>query len=160
MKRGSYIRNAAFGALAVAALFAAASLAENKAAAPASEPRVILTDRAPKPVAAFSQAVEANGFIFVAGITPRDPKSGQVIEGDIAQQTERVLENIKAILESAGSSLSRAVKTTVYLKDMGDFDAMNGVYARYFPSNPPARATVEVARLHAGSVEIELIALR
>jgi 2-iminobutanoate/2-iminopropanoate deaminase len=160
MKQGPYLRIAAFSALAAAALPGAASFAENQAAAPASEPRVILTDRAPKPVAAFSQAIEANGFIFVAGITPRDPKTGQVIEGDIARQTERVLENIKAILESAGSSLSRAVKTTVYLKDMGDFDAMNSVYARYFPSNPPARATVEVSNLHAGRVEIELIALR
>ena len=114
----------------------------------------------PRTVATFSQAIEANGFIFVAGITPRDPKDGHVIEGDIALQTERVLENIKAIVESAGSSLDRTVKTTVYLKDMEEFDAMNKVYARYFPSNPPARATVEVSRLHAGRVEIELIALR
>jgi 2-iminobutanoate/2-iminopropanoate deaminase len=160
MRRGEYLRSGAFGAFAIAALLGAASIAENRAAEPSSGIRVISTDRAPKPVATFSQAIEANGFIFVAGITPRDPKSGQVIEGDIAQQTERVLENIKAIIESAGSSLSRAVKTTVYLKDMGDFDAMNSVYARYFPSNPPARATVEVSRLHAGRVEIELIALR
>src|SRR6516164_8508638 len=154
MKRGAYLSIGVFGALTITALLGAGSLAEDKAAAPAPEPRVILTDRAPKPVATFSQAIEANGFIFVAGITPRDPKTGQVIQGDIAQQTERVLENIKAILESAGSSLSRAVKTTVYLKDMNDFDAMNSVYARYFPSNPPARASVEVSNLHAGRVEI------
>jgi 2-iminobutanoate/2-iminopropanoate deaminase len=160
MKIASHFRTGALGALTIAAVLGAASFAENRAATPASEIRVILTDRAPKPVATFSQAIEANGFIFVAGITPRDPKTAQVIEGDIALQTERVLENIKAILESAGSSLSRAVKTTVYLKDMGDFDAMNAVYARYFPSNPPARATVEVSRLHAGNVEIELVAAR
>jgi 2-iminobutanoate/2-iminopropanoate deaminase len=160
MQRKIFWRNAAASGLAAALLLGAAGLVENKAAAPASELRAILTDRAPKPVATFSQAIEANGFIFVAGITPRDPKTGQVIEGDIALQTERVLENIKAIVEAAGSSLDRAVKTTVYLKDMDDFDAMNKVYARYFPSRPPARATVEVSRLHAGRVEIELIALR
>jgi 2-iminobutanoate/2-iminopropanoate deaminase len=160
MKGRPNLHIAAAAALAAALLPGAASVAETMAAAPSSEPRVILTDRAPKPVATFSQAIEANGFIFVAGITPRDPKTGQVIQGDIAQQTERVLENIKAILESAGSSLARAVKTTVYLKDMNDFDAMNSVYARYFPSNPPARATVEVSNLHAGRVEIELIAVR
>jgi 2-iminobutanoate/2-iminopropanoate deaminase len=160
MKRRTFLRNAAASALAVAVLLAVASLTENKAAAPGAGIRVISTDRAPKPVATFSQAIEANGFIFVAGITPRDPKTGQVIDGDIALQTERVLENIKAIVESAGSSLDRAVKTTVYLKDMDDFDAMGKVYARYFPTNPPARATVEVSRLHAGRVEIELIALR
>jgi 2-iminobutanoate/2-iminopropanoate deaminase len=160
MQQKTILRNAAASGLAVAVLLGAASLAENKAAAPASELRVISTDRAPKPVATFSQAIEANGFIFVAGITPRDPKTGQVIEGDIALQTERVLENIKAIVEAAGSSLERTVKTTVYLKDMDDFDAMNKVYARYFPAHPPARATVEVSRLHAGRVEIELIALR
>lgn len=160
MKRRTFLRNAAASALAVAVLLAVASLTENKAAAPGAGIRVISTDRAPKPVATFSQAIEANGFIFVAGITPRDPKTGQVIDGDIALQTERVLENIKAIVESAGSSLDRAVKTTVYLKDMDDFDAMGKVYARYFPTHPPARATVEVSRLHAGRVEIELIALR
>ncbi len=160
MKRTAVLRNAGIGAMAFAVMLGIAGVAENKAAAPSGGIGVILTDRAPKPVATFSQAIEANGFIFVAGITPRDPKTGQVIEGDITVQTERVLENIKAILESTNSSLGRAVKTTVYLKNMDDFDAMNKVYARYFPSNPPARATVEVSRLHAGHVEIELIAAR
>jgi 2-iminobutanoate/2-iminopropanoate deaminase len=159
MMRKTFLRGAAASGLGLAILFALASLAENKAAV-GTGIRVISTDRAPKPVATFSQAIEANGFIFVAGITPREPKTGQVIEGDISLQTERVLETIKVILESAGSSLDRAVKTTVYLKDMDDFDAMNKVYARYFPSNPPARAAVEVSRLHAGRVEIELIALK
>jgi 2-iminobutanoate/2-iminopropanoate deaminase len=155
MKQRINFRKAAVAVLIVAGV-AGAALAQHRD----GQIRVILTDRAAKPVATFSQAIEANGFIFVAGITPRDPKTGRVIEGDISQQTERVLENIKGIVEAGGSSLSRAVKTTVYLKDMNDFDAMDKVYARYFPSNPPARATVEVARLHAGRVEIELVALR
>jgi 2-iminobutanoate/2-iminopropanoate deaminase len=160
MRRTSLLRKAALAGLAIVFVLVLASLSENRADAPQGQPRVILTDRAPKPVATFSQAMEANGFIFVAGITPRDPKTGQVIEGNIEVQTERVLENIKAIVESAGSFLSQAVKTTVYLKNMNDFDAMNKVYTRYFPSNPPARATVEVSALHAGQVEIELIAMR
>ena len=88
-----------------------------------------------------------------------DPKTGQVIEDDITKQTDLVMQNIKAILDAAGTSLDRTVKTTVYLKDMNDFDAMGSVYARYFPENPPARATVEVARLHGGRVEIELVAV-
>ncbi len=155
-----HLHHAGAAALTAALLLGAASLAQNKAAAPEAGIGVISTDRAAKPVATFSQAVTANGFIFVAGITPRDPKTGHVIEGDISQQTERVLENIKGILEAGGSSLARSVKTTVYLQNMGDFDAMDKVYARYFPSNPPARSTVEVSRLHAGRVEIELIALR
>jgi 2-iminobutanoate/2-iminopropanoate deaminase len=155
MKQKINFSKAAAAMLVVAGLIGA-TLAQNRD----GPIRVILTDRAAKPVATFSQAIEANGFIFVAGITPRDPKSGRVVDGDVSQQTERVLENIKGILEAGGSSLSRAVKTTVYLKDMNDFDAMDKVYARYFPANPPARATVEVARLHAGRVEIELIALR
>jgi 2-iminobutanoate/2-iminopropanoate deaminase len=121
--------------------------------------REISTDRAPKPVGPFSQAIKANGFVFVAGITARDPKTGQVIEDEITRQTELVMESIKAILEAAGSSFDRTVKTTVYLKDMNDFDAMGKVYSRYFPSHPPARATVEVSRLHGGRVEIELIAV-
>lgn len=121
---------------------------------------VISTDRGPKAIGPYSQAIRANGFVFVSGQIPFDPATSQLIEGDIARQTERVLENLKGIVEAAGSSLERVVKTTVYLKDIADFTAMNEVYARYFPANPPARATVEVARLPRDArVEIELIAL-
>ncbi len=159
MKRRTFLRNAAVSGLAAAVAPRVASGADNKPASSGSKLRAISTDRAPKPVGPFSQAIKANGFVFVAGITARDPKSGQVIEDDITRQTELVLENIKAILEAADSSLDRTVKTTVYLKDMNDFDAMGKVYSRYFPSHPPARATVEVARLHGGRIEIELIAV-
>ncbi|HWX38805.1 MAG TPA: Rid family detoxifying hydrolase [Candidatus Sulfotelmatobacter sp.] len=159
MKRRSFLRNAATGGLAVAVAPIAAVSADPKATASDTGLRAISTDRAPKPVGPFSQAIKANGFVFVAGITARDPKSGQVIEDNITKQTEMVMENIKAILEAAGSSFDRTVKTTVYLKDMNDFDAMGKVYSRYFPAHPPARATVEVARLHGGRIEIELIAL-
>lgn len=159
MKRRTFLRNAAAGGLAAAAVPGAATSAENKPASSGAKLREISTERAPKPVGPFSQAIKANGFVFVAGITARDPKTGQVIEDDITRQTELVMENIKAILEAADSSFDRTVKTTVYLKDMNDFDAMGKVYSRYFPSHPPARATVEVARLHGGRIEIELIAL-
>src|SRR6266481_5785090 len=159
MKRRAFLRTAAAGGLAAAVAPGIAVSADNKPAATGTKLRAISTDRAPKPVGPFSQAIKANGFVFVAGITARDPKSGQVIEDDITRQTELVMENIKAILEAAGSSFDQTVKTTVYLKDMNDFDGMGKVYSRYFPSHPPARATVEVARLHGGRVEIELIAV-
>ncbi len=121
---------------------------------------VVSTDRGPKAIGPYSQAVRANGFIFVSGQVALDPRTQQMIEGDIARQTERVLENLQGIVEAAGSSLSHVVKTTVYLKDMGDFAAMNEVYGRYFAAHPPARATVEVARLPKDArVEIDLIAL-
>jgi 2-iminobutanoate/2-iminopropanoate deaminase len=121
---------------------------------------VISTDRGPKAIGPYSQAIKANGFVFVSGQIPLDPRTQQMVEGDIARQTERVLENLKGILEGAGSSLDRVVKTTVYLKDLGDFAAMNEVYGRYFGATMPARATVEVARLPRDArVEIELIAL-
>jgi len=159
MKRRTFLSNAAASGLVAAVLPGAASSAQSKPAGSGAKLQVISTPRAPKPVGPFSQAIKANGFVFVAGITPRDPQTGQVIEGDIRKLTERVMESIKAILEAAGSSLDRTVKTTVYLQDMKDFDAMGEVYSRYFPSNPPARATVEVARLHGGRIEIELIAV-
>jgi 2-iminobutanoate/2-iminopropanoate deaminase len=159
MKRRTFLSHAAAGGLAAAIMPGNASRAQNKPAASGTKVREIATDRAPKPVGPFSQAIKANGFVFVAGITARDPKSGQVIEDNITLQTELVMENIKAILEAADSSFDRVVKTTVYLKDMNDFDAMGKVYSRYFPSHPPARATVEVVRLHGGRVEIELIAV-
>ena len=159
MKRRTFLGHAAAGGLVAAVAPGVASSAQNKLTASGTKIREISTDRAPKPVGPFSQAIKANGFVFVAGITARDPKTGQVIEDNITPQTELVMENIKAILEAAESSLDRVVKTTVYLKDMNDFDAMGKVYSRYFPSHPPARATVEVARLHGGRVEIELIAV-
>ncbi len=121
---------------------------------------VIATDRGPKAIGPYSQAIRANGFIFISGQIPLDPKTQQMVEGNIAQQTERVLENLKGILEAAGSSLPHVVKTTVFLKDLNDFAAMNEVYGRYFSAHPPARATVEVSALPKGaSIEIELIAL-
>jgi len=159
MERRTFLRNAAASGLAAAVAPEVVTAAQNKPAPSITRLREISTDQAPKPVGPFSQAIMANGFIFVAGQTARDPKTGQVIEDEITRQTERVMENLKAVLESAGSSLDKTVKTTVYLKDMNDFDAMGKVYSRYFPSHPPARATVEVSRLHGGRVEIELIAL-
>jgi len=122
--------------------------------------QVISTDRGPKAIGPYSQAIKANGFIFISGQIALDPKTNQLVEGDIRVQTERVLENLKGIVEAAGSSFDRVVKTTVFLKDMGEFAAMNEVYARFFPKDPPARATVEVARLPRDvRVEIDLIAL-
>ncbi len=121
--------------------------------------QVIATEKAPKAIGPYSQAILGNGFAFLSGQIPLDPATGQIIEGDIAAQTERVLENIKAVLEACGSSLGRVVKTTVFLKDMGEFARMNEVYGRYFPSNPPARSTVEAARLPRDvRVEIDAIA--
>lgn len=122
--------------------------------------QIISTDRGPKAIGPYSQAIKANGFIFISGQIALDPKTNQLVEGDIRVQTERVLENLKGIVEAGGSSLDRVVKTTVFLKDMGEFAAMNEVYARFFPKEPPARATVEVARLPRDvRVEIDLIAL-
>ena len=119
---------------------------------------IISTDKGPKAIGPYSQATQANGFIFTAGQVAFDPATGQIVEGDVARQTARVMENLKAIVEAAGSSLDRAVKATVYLKDMNDFAAMNEVYGRYFPANPPARSTVEAARLPRDvRVEIDLI---
>lgn len=121
---------------------------------------IIATEKGPKAIGPYSQAVKANGFIFTAGQVAFDPATSQLVEGDVARQTARVFENLKAIVEAAGSSLDRAVKATVYLKDMNDFAAMNEVYARYFPANPPARSTVEAARLPRDvRVEIDLIVL-
>ena len=121
---------------------------------------VISTQHGPKAIGPYSQAVRANGFIFISGQVAFDPATSQLVEGDIAAQTDRVLQNLKGIVEAAGSMLDKTVKTTVFLKDMNDFAKMNEVYARYFPANAPARSTVEVARLPRDvSVEIDLIAL-
>jgi 2-iminobutanoate/2-iminopropanoate deaminase len=123
--------------------------------------QIISTDRAPAAIGPYSQAVRFQGdLIFTAGQIPLDPVSGQLVGKTVAAQTERVLENLSAILTAAGSSLDRVVKTTVFLKNMSDFADMNMVYGRYFASNPPARSTVEVARLPKDVlVEIECLAL-
>ena len=120
---------------------------------------VVITDRGPKPIGPYSQAIKSGGFIFISGQVAIDPKSGELTGGEIGQQTERVLNNVKAILEAAGANLHHVVKTTVFLKDMNDFAAMNEIYGRYFTSAPPARSTVQVARLPKDAlVEIEVTA--
>ena len=122
---------------------------------------VVLTDKAPQPIGPYSQAVKVNGFLYLSGQVAIDPRSNTFAGGGIAAQTERVMENIRAILEAGGSSLRHAVKTTVFLKEMDDFAAMNEVYARYFlDAAAPARSTVQVARLPKDAlVEIEVIAV-
>ena len=120
---------------------------------------IVLTDRGPKPIGPYSQAIKVNGLLFVSGQVALDPKTNEFLGGDIAKQTERVLENLKGIVEAAGSKLGHIVKITVFLKNMSEFGAMNDVYARYFPAAPPARSTVEVARLPKDAlVEMEVIA--
>ena len=120
----------------------------------------VATDQGPKAIGPYSQAVRANGFVFLSGQIALDPKTQKIIEGGIVVQTERVLENLKGIVEAAGASLQRVVKTTVFLADMNDFAEMNEVYSRYFATHPPARSTVEVSRLPRDvRVEIDLIAL-
>jgi 2-iminobutanoate/2-iminopropanoate deaminase len=121
---------------------------------------IVSTDHGPKAIGPYSQGVKANGFVFISGQIALNPATGQLVEGGIAQQTERVLENLRGIVEASGSSMHKAVKVSVFLKDMNDFAAMNEVYARFFPSAPPARSTVEVARLPKDvRIEIDLIAL-
>ena len=121
--------------------------------------KTLSTDRAPRAIGPYSQAVISNGFAFLSGQIPLDPATNQLIEGDIAAQTERVFENMRGVLEACGSSFARVVKTTVFLKDMGEFAKMNEVYGRYFPENAPARSTVEAARLPRDvRVEIDCIA--
>ena len=124
------------------------------------KPEVITTDRAPKAVGAYAQAVRANGFLFLSGQIPLDPSSGEMVAGDVGVQARRVLDNLRAVLESAGSALERVVKSTIYLTDMKDFAVVNQIYAEYFPEAKPARATVAVAALPRGAaVEIDMIAL-
>jgi 2-iminobutanoate/2-iminopropanoate deaminase len=121
---------------------------------------VIATNDGPKAIGPYSQAIKANGFVFVSGQIPFDPETQQLIEGDISAQTERVLQNLSGILTAAGSSLDKVVKAGVFLKNMSDFAAMNEVYGRYFTESPPARSTVEVARLPKEVlVEIDIIAI-
>lgn len=121
---------------------------------------VIATEKAPAAVGPYSQAIKTNGFVYTAGQIPLDPATGQVVGGDIQAQTMRALQNLQAVLESAGTNLANVVKTTVFLQDMGDFAAMNEIYARFFDQAPPARSAVEVARLPLGvDIEIEAVAL-
>jgi len=121
---------------------------------------VITTDQAPKAIGPYSQAIRAAGLVFTSGQVAIDPATQQVIAGDIAAQTERVLKNLSALLRTAGTSLDKAVRCTVFLKNMGDFAAMNEVYGRYFGQAPPARTTVEASRLPKDVlVEIDVIAL-
>jgi 2-iminobutanoate/2-iminopropanoate deaminase len=120
---------------------------------------IVTTDRGPKPIGPYSQGVKANGLLYLSGQVALDPKTNEMLAGDIRQQTERTLDNIKGILEAAGSNLHHVVKTTVFLKDMNEFAQMNEVYGRYFTAAPPARSTVQVARLPKDAlVEIEVIA--
>ena len=119
----------------------------------------IRTAAAPAAIGPYAQAIRAGNLLFVSGQIPLDPATGQLVDGDIAVQTERVLKNLAAILEAAGSSLARVLKTTVYLRDLEDFGEMNAVYARFLGEDPPARATVQVARLpRDAAVEIDLTA--
>ncbi len=122
---------------------------------------IISTNNAPKAIGPYSQAVEANGMLFISGQIPVDPQTGQIVQGGIEAQTRQVLNNIKAILEAAGYGLNNVVKTTVYLKDLNDFAKMNQVYATFFDSQPPARAAFQVARLPLDVlIEIEAIAIK
>ncbi len=124
------------------------------------ERQVIHTEHAPKAIGPYSQAIRVGEFIFCAGQTPIDPATGNLADGNIEEQTRRVLQNLSEVLKAAGTSMERVVKTTVFLLDMNDFVRMNAVYAEFFPTNPPARSTVQVARLPKDArVEIELIAL-
>ncbi|MFL6281763.1 MAG: RidA family protein [Pyrinomonadaceae bacterium] len=122
--------------------------------------QIIATEHAPQAIGPYSQAVVANGFVFASGQIPIDPATGQFVEGGIVEQTGQVLRNISNLLEAAGTSLARVVKTTVFLADMNDFAAMNEAYARFFGVEPPARSTVQAARLPRDArVEIEVVAL-
>ncbi|HLH09967.1 MAG TPA: RidA family protein [Terriglobales bacterium] len=121
---------------------------------------VVITEHAPQAIGPYSQAIKAGGFVFVSGQIPIDPATGLIAQAEVAAQTDRVLQNLKAILTAAGTSLDNVVKTTVFLKSMGDFAAMNEVYARFWKKAPPARSTVEVSRLPKDVlVEIDVIAL-
>ncbi|MBK9141793.1 MAG: RidA family protein [Cyanobacteria bacterium HKST-UBA02] len=119
----------------------------------------ITTEKAPQAIGPYSQAVKANGFVYVSGQIPIDPASGQLLTGSLTEQTRQVMTNIASILETAGASLDTVLKTTIYLKDMNDFDEVNKVYGEFFPNHKPARATVQVARLPKDvSIEVDAIA--
>jgi 2-iminobutanoate/2-iminopropanoate deaminase len=123
--------------------------------------KVIYTDNAPKPLGPYSQAIESGGFVFLAGQIPIDPKTNEVITGDTGEQMVRVMENIKAVLQAAGLGFKNAVKTTIFLTDLADFNNVNEVYGRYIGDQPPARTTIQVAALPKGvNVEVEILAAR
>jgi 2-iminobutanoate/2-iminopropanoate deaminase len=122
--------------------------------------RPVATEKAPRAIGPYTQAIEAGGFVWVSGQIPLDPSTGAIVDGGIEVQATRALENVRAILEAAGTSFDRAVKVVVYLADFGDFEAMNRVYATFFQGTPPARATVEVSKLPRGArIEIDVVAL-
>ena len=125
-----------------------------------TERRIVKTVEAPQAIGPYSQAVVAGGFVYASGQIPLDPATGQFVEGGVREQTGQVLRNLSKVLEAAGSGLSRVVKTTVFLADMNDFAAMNEVYAEFFAADPPARSTVQAARLPRDArVEIDVVAL-
>jgi len=122
--------------------------------------KVIQTEKAPKAIGPYSQAIQAGNFLFLSGQIPLDPKTGELVKGDIRKQTQQVLENIKGILESQGLGMENVVKSAIFLKDIANFNQVNEVYATYFPSSPPARSTIEVTKLPRNTdIEIEAIAL-
>ena len=122
--------------------------------------QVVHSDKAPKALGPYSQGIRAGDFVFCAGQGGFDPTTGRLVEGGIETETRRVLQNLSAVLEQAGTSIQNVVKTTVFLTDIDEFKAMNAIYAEFFPSTPPARSTVQVARLPGGArVEIEAIAI-
>jgi 2-iminobutanoate/2-iminopropanoate deaminase len=122
--------------------------------------RVIHTDKAPKAIGPYSQAIQAGNFLFLSGQIPIDPASGELVKGDIREQAQRVLENLKGVLESQNLGMEDVVKVTIFMKDMGKFSQVNELYRTYFPSSPPARSTVEVARLPRDvEIEVEAIAV-
>lgn len=124
------------------------------------EKEIIQTENAPKAIGPYSQGVKVGQFLFVSGQIPIDPKTGEVVLGDIQVQTKQVLDNLKAIIEEAGSTLNDVVKTTIFIKDMNQFALVNDTYSKYFSANPPARACIEIARLPKNvDVEIEAIVL-
>jgi 2-iminobutanoate/2-iminopropanoate deaminase len=123
--------------------------------------QIVKTEEAPKAIGPYSQAVSVGNLVFLSGQIPLDPATGEIAKGGIAEQTRRVMDNLEAVLRAAGASLSEVVKSTIYLTDLGDFAKVNEVYGSYFPNEPPARATVEVAALPRGaSIEIDMIAHR
>ncbi len=127
----------------------------------AMKKEIVLTSQAPQPIGPYSQAVKVGGFVFCSGQIALDASTGQVVAGDVKEQSKKVMENLRAVLQEAGSDLNRVVKSTIFLKSMGDFPTVNEVYGGYFTEAPPARSTVEVSRLPKDVlVEIEVIALQ